>query len=123
MLKLPLVLAILMVGGLATTSVALETRRDPAQGVQATQDPLRPVDASTTSADLRLGLAFWLPVYYGIYVWLLSSNDAGGGSKHRANDRGSHRAAFATLQVNGLVPARAPRPVGIAPLPRKNRRS
>jgi hypothetical protein len=122
MLKLPLVLAIVISGGLAATSAALDTRLEPAQGTAATPDPLRPVDASASSADLRLGLAFWLPVYYGIYVWLLSNNETGGGSKRRANDRGSHRAAFATLR-DGLVPARAPGPVGVAPLRRKSRRS
>jgi hypothetical protein len=118
MLKLPLVLAILVAGGLAARSAALDKRGDPVQGTVGAHDALRPVDASASSADLRLGLAFWLPVYYGIYVWLLSHNDTGGGSKRRANDRGSHRAAFATLRVNGLVPARVPRPVGVAPLRR-----
>lgn len=60
---------------------------------------------SSASPSLRLALAFWLPVYYGLFVWLLTTGEGGGGAKRRVRDRGQ------LVPLPAVVPARATRAV------------
>jgi hypothetical protein len=81
MFKLPFVLAIFMVGSAASGRAA-----EPAPGrpTTAAASPAALASAEIEPpADLRLGLAFWLPVYYGIFVWLLTNEQPGGGGARR----------------------------------------
>jgi hypothetical protein len=106
MTKLSLILAILIVGGGAATSAAHETRQDPESG-RPTRTRESSEDAGAFPASLRVSLAFWLPIYYGIFVWLLSPNGPGGGSRRKVENRDRGRAPLPALTLGRLVPARA----------------
>jgi hypothetical protein len=98
--RLSVVLALLLAGG-ALSAAAHDEPRDQAESAQAvsTFRGAEPAEA----ASLRVALAFWLPVYYGMFIWLLTSGHGGGGAKRRAHDRGRLAA------VPALVPVRASR--------------
>jgi hypothetical protein len=85
MTKLPFILAIFIVGS-AATGRALEAA--PQNGPKAAAaDATQTSDGIESPANLRLGLAFWLPVYYGIFVWLLTTEQSGGGgSRFRVDE-------------------------------------
>jgi hypothetical protein len=119
MTNLSLVLAILIVGGGAATSAAHETRQEPRETARPTRTQEGSEDAGAFPASLRLSLAFWLPIYYGIFVWLLSPNGPGGGSRRKVEDRDRGRAPLPALSLGRLVPARAASRRG-PPLPRSH---
>ena len=94
--RLSLALVILLMGGGAFAGNAHEASQDQAELRVASADD--PAEAPGMSPSLRVALAFWLPVYYGMFVWLLSEGQGGGGARRRVRDR---RLALS------LVPARA----------------
>jgi len=87
-------------GGVAAAAEARQGQ-DEAAGVVSADDQ----GGSSTSPSLRLALAFWLPVYYGLFVWLLTAGEGGGGAKRRVRDY--HRLA----PVTAVAPARPTRMV------------
>jgi hypothetical protein len=99
MTRLPLVLAIFFIGvGAASTVAAHEA--DQAQVAAPSVASEDRGDAPVVSGSLRLALAFWLPVYYGMFVWLLTNGDGGGGARRRVRDRGRLVPALASARAN-----------------------
>src|SRR5262249_46730509 len=98
MTKLSFVLAIFIVGSGALGHAA--------EALPAAPTTAAATDAAPTSggieapADLRLGLAFWLPVYYGIFVWLLTNErPGGGGARRRVEEPRLARVAVSVIQA------------------------
>src|SRR5262249_9064361 len=80
MTRAPLVLAIFLIGVSAASTVAAreaDQAQTAATSVASAEDR---GDAPVVSASLRLALSFWLPVYYGMFVWLLTSGEGRGGA-------------------------------------------
>ena len=102
MTTLPFVLAIFIVGSAASGRAA---EAPPDRSTKATVS----TDAALTSADIegpadvRLGLAFWLPVYYGIFVWLLTREQPGGGARRRVVEPRLARVAVRATQARTRV--------------------
>ena len=98
MTKLSFVLAIFIVGG-AALGRAAEALPDGPMRAAAT-DVAPTSGGSEAPPDLRLGLAFWLPVYYGIFVWLLTNErPGGGGARRRIEEPRVARVAASAIQA------------------------
>lgn len=101
MTRAPLVLAIFLIGVSAASTVAAreaDQAQTAATSVASAEDR---GDAPVVSASLRLALSFWLPVYYGMFVWLLTSGEGGGGARRRVRDRGRLQLLPAVAPAHG----------------------